>query len=302
MNATVQFICPQCSHTMQVHEAIRTWTCPICGKPSAVTGEEIAPEANRVEESVVKTSEGTPNDATSPVNPESGPTSSRRLPKFGRFLVWGFCFLVITQGIFMTLAEFGVIVWDTARSSFTLPAFLLGGFLGVSTKASSKTLIIVTICFPLTIGFFGPLIGFNAKRAVSEYEKGFVLHKQGDADAAFACFTRAIELKPDFVLPYIGRGFIYKDQGDHGEAIADFNEVIRLEPTRYDGYLYRGGSYLLQGEHDKAIADYNKAIQLDATVGGIYFERGVAYRLIGENTKASSDFLMAKELGFNPDP
>jgi|GEM_PF-1768740 hypothetical protein len=73
MNDKIQFTCPHCSHQMQIHEAIRIWMCPMCGKASAVTAEEVAPEDNRVEELVVKTSEGTANDAMSPANPKSGP-------------------------------------------------------------------------------------------------------------------------------------------------------------------------------------------------------------------------------------
>ncbi len=73
MSDKIQFICPHCSHQMQIHESIRVWMCPMCGKASAVTAEEVAPEDNRVEELVVKTSEGTANDAMNPANPKSGP-------------------------------------------------------------------------------------------------------------------------------------------------------------------------------------------------------------------------------------
>jgi len=201
--------------------------------------------------------------------PESGPISSRPLPQVWRFLGWGFCFSVITYGIIDTLAEFGVMDWDssnTAQSALPGIAFLLGGYLGVTTKASSKKLIIVTICFPVTIALLSPLIRYNATKAISEYKNGVASFEQGDADAAIACFTRAMELKPDYALPYAGRGFIYSAKGDH----------------------------------NKAIADLDKAIQLDATIGETYFFRGVAYQELGDADKADADFARAKELGFEP--
>ena len=72
MSAKIQFICPRCSHQMQIHEAIRVWMCPMCSKASAVTAGEVSTEDNHVEELVVNKTEGTANHAMSPTSPKSG--------------------------------------------------------------------------------------------------------------------------------------------------------------------------------------------------------------------------------------
>jgi hypothetical protein len=71
MNDTIEFTCPHCMHSMQIHESIRTWTCQMCGKPSTVTVEDVALEATGVEE-VVKESWSLPVNN----NPYASPAAS----------------------------------------------------------------------------------------------------------------------------------------------------------------------------------------------------------------------------------
>ena len=77
-------------------------------------------------------------------------------------------------------------------------------------------------------------------------------------------YSRAVEMRPNFALPYIYRGDIYRKMGEFDLAIEDYTEAIRLVPTtRTSAYHGRGIAHGAKGEIDKAIEDFTKAIQYE---------------------------------------
>jgi len=69
-----------------------------------------------------------------------------------------------------------------------------------------------------------------ASLAATEYNKGIDFSEREDWDAAIACYSEAIRLKPDFADAYNNRGNAYDDKGEYDLAIKDYSAAIRLKP------------------------------------------------------------------------
>lgn len=48
---------------------------------------------------------------------------------------------------------------------------------------------------------------------------------------AIADLTKAIQLKPDFVIAYIERGDTFFELGNYDAAISDYDAALRLDPN-----------------------------------------------------------------------
>ena len=152
--------------------------------------------------------------------------------------------------------------------------------------------------------------------------------RKGQFREAAACFTKAIELKPDFAEAYRNRGFTHVC--DFDKAVADHTEAIRLRPEFVEAYCdqvdayskstdfdvaiavnsrtimeepenglaryNRGHAYEGRGSLDKAIVDYTCATQLDPTDAETYCGRGRAYKKKGDHFRAIADYSRAIQL------
>jgi tetratricopeptide (TPR) repeat protein len=75
------------------------------------------------------------------------------------------------------------------------------------------------------------LIAVSGCRDATGYVKrGIEREKKGDFDGAKADFSKAIELKPDFVAAYIDRGDVKYKTDDLNGAQADYSKAAKLEP------------------------------------------------------------------------
>jgi TonB family protein len=102
-----------------------------------------------------------------------------------------------------------------------------------------------------------PDAAFYEKRADESLTKG-------EADAAIADYTKAIELKPNASKTLKGRANSYFAKGLYAQAVTDLTRVIELEPADASAYARRAQAYEKQGTADLALEDYKKAYQLDA--------------------------------------
>jgi tetratricopeptide (TPR) repeat protein len=111
------------------------------------------------------------------------------------------------------------------------------------------------------------------------FNKGSQYSLKGEYDKAIEAFSKAIELKPDFVAAYNNRGIAYYRKGQFDKAIENYNKAIALDPNNADIYYNRGLAYERKEQFDKAIENYNKAIALDPNDIVMCFQLGQAYYL-----------------------
>ncbi len=168
----------------------------------------------------------------------------------------------------------------------------------------------------------------NGLGATDWFEKG---NAGTDSDNRIACYTFAIQLNPNWSLPYRARGAMYEGKGDYDSAIkdfsqalligpnipivhyfralaygkkgdfdrsiADYNRVLQFEPNNMNAYLGRGSSYSNKGDYDRGIEDLSRALQLDPNCAIAYYNRGIAYYYKNNILSARQDFQRASYLG-----
>ena len=143
-----------------------------------------------------------------------------------------------------------------------------------------------------------PVTKSDTSLSVLHYYRGDAFVKKGDAEAAIADLTRALELDPENSADaFASRGLAYFKQGDYDSAIADLS---REEIADDIGAVYlRGCAYHETEQHDLAIADFNKVIETESDFPGAHYRRGAAYTEKGDYARAVAD--LSKALELSPD-
>ena len=76
-------------------------------------------------------------------------------------------------------------------------------------------------------------------------------------------YSKAIEIKPDFMDAYINRGLVNNELQDYENSIKDYNRAIELDSKCALAYNNRGYTKFKQKDYEGALKDYNKAILLN---------------------------------------
>jgi len=114
---------------------------------------------------------------------------------------------------------------------------------------------------------------------------------------AFTDFAKAIELNPEEGQSYLCRGCTYRGLENYSAALADETKAIELEPNNAYGYYHRGRTYAKQGNVTTALADYSKAIELEPEHSDNYYlSRGDIYYTLKDYPAALADYSKAIEL------
>jgi tetratricopeptide (TPR) repeat protein len=118
----------------------------------------------------------------------------------------------------------------------------------------------------------------NEKKAQQWFDKG----RQETTDHAkeIDYYTRALDLKPDFVPALLYRGWRYAHAYNYDEAAADYEEVIRLDPKNIAAYIGLGNIKDQLEDYEGAILEYDKAIKLSPKDGIAYGWKGCALHSI----------------------
>lgn len=122
------------------------------------------------------------------------------------------------------------------------------------------------------------------------------LARDDNSVAEISEYTRAIDLKPDFVEAYYNRGVVREARSEYEKAIADYSEAIRLRPEYDSAYTNRGNAYRAIGMYDKAIADYSAVIHLGVDLPYSYYNRANAHQRKDDFGKAIEDYTEAIRL------
>jgi len=150
----------------------------------------------------------------------------------------------------------------------------------------------------------------DVARGIKGYEEVDVAGYRADAAHEIEDFTKAIQLKPDFVVAYVGRGIARLDAGDSDGAIEDYNMASRIdsrsakESGEYisPAFFKRGTARLAKGDSDGAIGDFTKAIELKPDYGEAYSARGNAKQAKGDEAGSHFDLAKAAALRASPPP
>jgi tetratricopeptide (TPR) repeat protein len=140
--------------------------------------------------------------------------------------------------------------------------------------------------------------------------------ERGDAQAAIADFTKAVELSPSYAEAYAKRAEAYRQaqnrqsayedylraaeifqfRNEYDKAYSAYQEALKLNPKGTAAYLGRGSLYLARNEAIAAIADFDQAISLDRHNVDGYIGLGRARYNQGNFDKAAKHFRDARSI------
>jgi tetratricopeptide (TPR) repeat protein len=170
----------------------------------------------------------------------------------------------------------------------------------------------------------------SEKDFITSYNLGIEHYNNNQYKEAIQCFTKTLQLNPEYENAYYNRALCYDKEKQYDQAIFDYTKVIELRPENSNAYHNRGIDYGEQKKYDLAIQDLNKSIELNPqsdsyyalgfTYSSIrqyqwalenlskaiklnphnreaYYQRGLVYQLLGQEERAIIDFNKAKTLG-----
>ncbi len=144
------------------------------------------------------------------------------------------------------------------------------------------------------------VITANPKNKEAYQQRGEAFDKKGNAAAAIADFTKAVEVDDkDFYTFYLRGAVYFSSLKNYDLAISDFTETIKLSPDADYAYFMRGRANAEKANYNAAIADYSKAIEIDPKYTYSFYYRGNAYLALNKKEQAAADFRKAVELNPN---
>ena len=107
------------------------------------------------------------------------------------------------------------------------------------------------------------VIELDAEAAYAYYNIANCNADLGDADKALAFYGRALEIEPDYPLPYYRRAMLYQyTLEDPHKAAIDYLAYVKIEPEDFDGYLGLARTYVALGKNKDAKEAFERAIEL----------------------------------------
>lgn len=106
------------------------------------------------------------------------------------------------------------------------------------------------------------MVSGNPSSADDQYNEGNDLLIRGEAQAAQACYEKALEMDPDFTLARYYKGHALFTLRKYKEAIECYDTVLRKDPTFYTAWYWKGRAFLRQGKMFQANTYFGKFNEL----------------------------------------
>ena len=100
---------------------------------------------------------------------------------------------------------------------------------------------------------------------------------EGNSEKAIACWSKAIEIQPNFKILYFNRGVAFKTQKKWQEAIKDFSTVISIDSSEARSYFFRGEMYSNVKDMENALNDFKRVVYIDPNYKNGWYNLGVCY-------------------------
>jgi len=130
---------------------------------------------------------------------------------------------------------------------------------------------------------------------ISELAK-FYVGENGDLERAKELFTRALEIKSDYVDAAVSLSILEENEGKTEEAIKLMEDLVTKVPSSVDARFQFGRLYYNQEQYDKAIEQFEIAMRLFPNHSNSIYSLGLAYQKKGDKTKALEMFKKVLEL------
>ena len=129
----------------------------------------------------------------------------------------------------------------------------------------------------------------SPRNPVVQYVCGNLLIDLDQLSRAEACYTTALTLAPDMVLPRLFRGQLCEMNGRYVEALKDFDEVLRNRPDWPDALFNRALVAYKQGRLQDARDDLDAGLELRPNSTKALLNRAKIRRQLGDLKGARRD-------------
>lgn len=142
-------------------------------------------------------------------------------------------------------------------------------------------------------------IAEDASNPLLFFYRGMSQENGGNAAEALLDYQKAIELKPDFVLPYSRSGKIYAQQQNYEKAHEFYRKAVELGDQDITT-LYNYGVVLINiGKSPEAKTVLMNLLELDDAYADAYYHLGII--TIGEGDSAGAKELLQKFVELDPE-
>ena len=117
----------------------------------------------------------------------------------------------------------------------------------------------------------------KALAAANFFYKGLAAENENNFDAAINNYKRAIEIYPEYAMPYANLGNVYNNRGEFETALAYYKKVLELNPKFTEVYINIGNVYYGMKDFETALSYYRKASVLNPTSAKAYTSLGNVY-------------------------
>lgn len=119
-----------------------------------------------------------------------------------------------------------------------------------------------------------------ATQSAREYmQNGITFYKQKLYQGAVEHFEKAIALDRNLADIYYHRGNVYRDWNQQYDlAIADYTKAIDIKDDYLEAYTYRADVYKRQSKYDESLRDYQRIIELNPNQPTAYYNLALIYK------------------------
>jgi tetratricopeptide (TPR) repeat protein len=197
-------------------------------------------------------------------------------------------------GIFYLAGEGFVFLWK--KQFKWIPIALLAVF----TIFFSATTYNRTKVWKDPMTFWNDMINKYQTIPEAYYSRGLAFKSEKKDQEALQDYTKAIELKSDYIQAYNNRGIIFLDSNKNEEALKDFKKTIEIDPDFVLGYNNLGLALYNEKQYEEAKGYFSKAIELKGDYANAYYNRGLASYYLGDKDAACGDLKEAINFGYQP--
>lgn len=142
------------------------------------------------------------------------------------------------------------------------------------------------------------LVELQPAVAEARLHLGWALQVNDQQDQSRAAFRRAIELAPQWEVPYqeLAGSLLFYEPKDLAAGQDNLEKAVALAPENYQAQMYLGEAYRLRNQLEEARQAYRKAAELDPEAANPHLYLGRVNTLLGNYAEARQNFTAHRDL------
>jgi tetratricopeptide (TPR) repeat protein len=133
--------------------------------------------------------------------------------------------------------------------------------------------------------------------AIPWYNKGSVLDYLGKPEEAIESFDQALDIDPNYADAWNNKGIALGELGNYEEAIESFDQALDIDPNYSNAWYNKGNALCDVARYEEAIECYDQALDIDPNYAKAWNNKGNALYNLGRYEEATLCQNKARQLG-----